>query len=120
MKTSSCKAKGRRLQKAVVASILAEFLDLTDRDVQSTSMGATGEDIKLSEAAYKCIPLSFECKNQEINKSLIKSWEQAQSHTKNSAALVLSANSLPILAVVKLDLLIALYSKIYAGRNGTS
>lgn len=127
MKTSSCKAKGRRLQKAVVEAILGSFPHLTSRDVQSTSMGATGADVLLSEAAYKCVPAYFECKNQEANKSLIKAWEQAKSHTKllcDKAILVLSANNSPTLAVVELDHIMNMYYQIHlanaVGKNGTS
>lgn len=121
MKTSSCKAKGRRLQKAVVELILVTFPHLTERDVQSTSMGVTGEDVKLSEAAYKCVPLAFECKNQEANKSLIKAWEQAESHNPASTAtLVVSANNSPVLAVIKLSHLMYLYRRIFEECNGTN
>ena len=65
MKTQSCKAKGRRLQQQIVQDLLKRFPELTDDDVRSTSMGANGEDILLSSAARKCIPFSFEAKNQE-------------------------------------------------------
>ena len=61
----SGKAKGRRLQQDVRDAILATFPSLTDRDVQSTSMGAGGVDVKLSQAAADLFPYSVECKWHE-------------------------------------------------------
>ena len=65
MRPSSAKAKGRRLQQKVVADILETFADLTPDDVRSVSMGASGEDVLLSPAAQRRVPLSIEAKNCE-------------------------------------------------------
>ena len=65
MRPASAKAKGRRLQQAVVADLLAAFPHLAACDVRSTSMGANGEDVQLSSAAREAVPFSIECKNQE-------------------------------------------------------
>ena len=65
MKPQSAKAKGRRLQQQVVSDLLETFTHLSADDVVSTSMGAGGEDIKLSELARQSIPFSIEAKNQE-------------------------------------------------------
>jgi len=65
MKTSSAKAKGRVLQKYIRDKILEAFPNLTDRDVRSTPMGVTGEDITLSELGSRQFPYSVEAKNQE-------------------------------------------------------
>ena len=62
IKPSSAKAKGRRLQQWVRDQIIAAFPKLTDSDVWSTSMGANGEDVKLSTAARKLFGYSVECK----------------------------------------------------------
>lgn len=59
---SSAKAKGRRLQQWVRDIILREIPSLEPDDVKSTSMGAGGEDVQLSPAARKQIPISIECK----------------------------------------------------------
>lgn len=122
MKTSSAKAKGRRLQQLVVKKILDTFPHLSERDVQSTSMGATGEDVKLSFEAFKAIPVSIECKNQEANKSLLKMWQQAISNAtaSDNPLLVISANNSPVLAIMELDMLLGLYSfkySILSGKN---
>lgn len=121
MKTSSCKAKGRRLQKTVVQKILAKFPHLTTRDVVSTSMGASGVDVRLSEQAFQTLPLSIECKNKEANKSLLDDWKQTLYNAhQGHPALILSANKSPVLAVVSLELLLHLFDTIYAGSNVTS
>lgn len=62
IKPQSAKAKGRNLQKWAVAQILARFPNLEPDDVRSTSMGAGGEDVQLSPAARREIPISLECK----------------------------------------------------------
>lgn len=65
MRPQSAKAKGRRLQQAIVQDLLNTFLMLTEDDIRSTSMGANGEDVQLSAAAKRVIPYSIEAKNQE-------------------------------------------------------
>jgi hypothetical protein len=67
MKTSSAKAKGRRLQDAIRDKLRSRFLKygLEDDDIQSAIMGESGTDVKLSPAARLSFPYSTECKNQE-------------------------------------------------------
>jgi hypothetical protein len=81
MRPSSAKAKGRRLQQEVRDLILERFSELEPDDVVSTSMGASGTDIKLSPAARKKFPYSVECKNQE-SISIWSCLEQAEANTK--------------------------------------
>jgi len=68
MKTSSAKAKGRRLQQRVrddMRAIAGTRLDPTD--IESTTMGLSGVDIVLTKAAKDLFgPLAFECKNVEL------------------------------------------------------
>lgn len=79
MKTSSCKAKGRRLQQLLRDTLLKWAPDLKPDDIRSCSMGAQGEDIQLSPLARTVYPMSFECKNTEkIN--IWKAFEQAQEN----------------------------------------
>ena len=81
MKTSSGKAKGRRLQNKVRDVLLEHFSDkLEPDDIRTAIMGETGEDIKLSPAARREIPFSFECKNQEK----INIWESLKQSEENS------------------------------------
>ena len=67
VKTSSAKAKGRRLQQRVrddMRAIAGSRLDPTD--IESTTMGLSGVDIILTKAAKDLFgPLAFECKNVE-------------------------------------------------------
>ena len=63
MKPASSKAKGRKLQQWVRDMIIDMCPTLEEDDVRSTSMGASGEDIQLSPAARKLVPVSIECKS---------------------------------------------------------
>lgn len=65
MKTSSAKAKGRNAQQLVRDSLLARAPHLTLNDIRSTSMGSSGVDILMSEAALKTYPFAIEVKCQE-------------------------------------------------------
>ena len=61
MKSRSAKAKGRRLQQKVRDLLLEKFSEeLEPDDIRSAIMGESGEDLKLSPAARKLIPYSFE------------------------------------------------------------
>ena len=80
MKTRSAKAKGRRLQNKIRDLLLEEFKDLEPDDIRTAIMGETGEDIKLSPAARRKIPYSFECKNQEK----LNIWESLKQAEENS------------------------------------
>ena len=66
MKTSSCKAKGRRLQQALRDLLIEKYSGVLEQDdIKSTIMGESGADIQLSPAAQKLIPFNFETKNVE-------------------------------------------------------
>lgn len=80
MKTSSAKAKGRRLQDALKKTILENFPSLEEDDVKCAIMGETGKDLHLSPAAKKVFPFSVECKNQE-KISIWTCLEQAEKNT---------------------------------------
>jgi hypothetical protein len=81
MKTRSGKAKGRRLQNKVRDVLLEHFSEeLEPDDIRTAIMGETGEDIKLSPAARKLIPYSFECKNQEK----LNIWSSLEQAAENS------------------------------------
>lgn len=74
MKTSSAKAKGRKLQQWL-ASFLIETanecaITLTPKDIRSTSMGVGGPDLQLSEYATTIFPFDFECKNEANPKNI--------------------------------------------------
>jgi len=83
MKTSSAKAKGRRLQKWV-ADRLGEALkdEIEAGDVQPAVMGQGGRDIKLSPAGEAACPLDVECKNRER----LNIWAALEQAEANAAA----------------------------------
>jgi hypothetical protein len=83
VKTSSCKAKGRRLQQSIAKQI-AELLGLEygkDQLVDSRTMGLSGKDVILIGEAKQRFPFDVETKNSQTWS--IPSWiEQAKSNTE--------------------------------------
>jgi len=67
MKTSSAKAKGRRLQQEVCRLLreLGKPYGLVDDDLTSRGMGQNGTDVVFSPAARRVVNCSIECKNVE-------------------------------------------------------
>ena len=103
MKTSSKKGKGRRLQNYVVEKLLLLFPKLEQDDIKGAVMGESGEDIKLSPAARKLIPYSFECKNQE-RLNLWSSLDQAESNCEDrQPVLVFKRNRSKIYVAIEFD-----------------
>ena len=80
MKSRSAKNKGKRLQNSFRDLLLETFTQLEPDDIRSAIMGESGEDIKLSPAARKFIPYSFECKNQEK----LNIWEALSQAEENA------------------------------------
>ena len=81
--TRNAKAKGRLGQQEVRDKLLESFPDLEPDDIKSTVMGDSGEDIQLSPAARKIIPLTIEVKRRKNNlKTVYDYMEQASSHAK--------------------------------------
>jgi|TARA_Y100001973_G_C5193340_1_gene332453 hypothetical protein len=103
MKTRSAKSKGRRLQNQVKELLLEAFTELEPDDIRTAIMGETGEDIKLSPAARREIPFSFECKNQEK----INIWESLNQAEENSGdyppVLIFKRNRSKTYAVLEID-----------------
>lgn len=79
MKTSSAKQKGRRLCLKLREELFSFAPDLKPDDIQVTSSGAGGEDLKLSPAAREIYPISWECKNTE-RVQIYAAYEQAKSN----------------------------------------
>lgn len=99
MTPQSAKAKGRKLQQWVRDKILQLFPELTEDDVRSTSMGASGQDIQLSTAARNRVPCAIECKNRENLKTLY-AWYDQPGQTKWEKVLVVKSNHREPLAVI--------------------
>tara|TARA_R110002012_G_scaffold1009_2_gene4231 strand:+ start:187 stop:567 length:381 start_codon:yes stop_codon:yes gene_type:complete len=99
----TAKAKGRRLQNAVVKKLLLLLPGVQPDDIQSRSMGSNGEDIILSPYARSMFPYSVECKNQE-KLNLWKAWDQTQGNADEyQPLLIVGKNNTKPLAVVDLD-----------------
>lgn len=97
MKTSSAKAKGRRLQNQIKFAILEHFINqLEEDDVKCAVMGESGTDIKLSPKAKKLFPYSVECKQVE-KLNIWKALLQAEANVKEgtSPLLIFGRNRIP-------------------------
>ena len=86
MKTSSAKAKGRKLQQWF-AKLMVDTLDLHEEDIESRPMGSQGEDIIMGRESREKFPYSIECKNQETV-NVWKAYEQASENCKGYEPLV--------------------------------
>lgn len=110
MKTSSCKAKGRKLQQYVRDRIIAVFPIFTTLDVRSTSMGAGGVDIQLSTAARERLQFAVECKSNARH-AVYSLYSQAVSNAKgDNPVLVIKQNGDKPLVVIDLDYFLTLVS----------
>jgi len=79
MKTASAKAKGRRLQQFVAAT-LSRIFDWEEGDAVSRPMGSSGVDIMMSPRARRDFPFSIESKNWKKFPGLA-ALEQARNNT---------------------------------------
>jgi len=111
MKSRSAKNKGKRLQNDVRDLLLESFNQLEPDDVKSAIMGESGEDIKLSPAARRLIPYSFECKNQEAL-NIWSSLEQAETNSGDyDPVLIFKRNRTKTYAVINIDKFIELINE---------
>ena len=105
IKTSSAKAKGRKLQQLVRDKIIAllKYKGVEPADVKSAVMGENGEDIQLSPFARNFLPVSIECKSHK-SMAIYKLYAQAQENCEDrQPVLVIKANHKEPLAVIDLD-----------------
>ena len=111
MKTSSAKAKGRKLQQWF-RDLLIEKLNVHPEDIESRSMGAGGEDLIMARAARKKFPYSIECKNQEAV-NVWKSYEQAKENSGDyEPIVVLKRNNTNPLVLVDADYFVRLHNEL--------
>ena len=116
MKTSSAKAKGRRLQQWV-RSLLIETLHVHEEDIESRSMGSGGEDLIMARDARTKFPYSIECKNQEkIN--VWESYNQAKENCKGyEPIVVMKRNKSDPLVVIDAKSFINLHKRSDNGKD---
>jgi len=103
MLTSSCKAKGRRLQNLVCSHFRSVF-GLGVLDVRPAIMGERGCDIKFSSFGSSLVPFDVECKNVE-RLNLWGSWSQCSTNCSVGRVplLVISRNRDDVLCCLRFD-----------------
>jgi len=110
MKTQSAKSKGRRLQQWV-RDKLVEQLGVHPEDVESRSMGASGEDLIMARAAREKFPYSIECKNVE-KLNVWEAYNQAIDNSNNyEPIVVMKKNGKKPLIVVDAEYFVKLHQK---------
>ena len=117
MKPQSRKSKGRNAQKLVRDLLLETAPTLTENDIRSTSMGASGVDILMSEAALAVYPFEIEVKCQE-SLNVWKALEQAEeNHRKETLypLLCFKRNRSELYAAMKFTDLLKLMERIKNG-----
>ena len=113
MKSSSAKAKGRRLQDRVVRMLYDRFRSFQPGDVKPAIMGESGVDVHLSPAARAAFPFAIETKNTER----LNVWEAIKQAEANAAKVgmnplvVFSRNRSGTYAVIEFDTLLTLLSE---------
>jgi hypothetical protein len=117
VKTSSAKAKGRKLQQWVVEKLVA-ILAFDPEDLESRPMGSSGEDVIMGVQSRKQFPYSIECKNQEAVVNVWKAMEQCQTNCKDYEPLVIiKRNKSKPLALVDAEYFIKLHEDQDGTRN---
>ena len=111
MKVQSAKAKGRNLQKWTRERLIEE-LEIHVEDIESRSMGASGEDLIMARSARQKFPYSIECKNQEkIN--IWESYKQANENSKDyEPVVVLKRNKHKPLILVDATYFVELHNRV--------
>ena len=110
MKTSSAKAKGRKLQQWM-RNLLIEKLEVHPEDIESRSMVAGGEDLIMARAAREKFPMSIECKNQE-KVNVWEAYKQAEDNSGNyEPVVVIKRNKVKPLVVVDAEYFVSLFDK---------
>lgn len=111
MRPQSAKAKGRRLQQWM-CELIIQKLSVAPEDCRSCSMGAGGEDIKLSAAARAKFPYSVECKNTE-SLNVWRAFQQCEANAPAGAQplVCIKRNSMRPLVVLDADHFVGLVAK---------
>ena len=93
-------------------TFLKYFKTLSLNDVKSTSMGASGIDVQLSEAARTLIPFDTECKSRAAF-SVDPMFQQAAENCGEGRTplLVIKQNRGEVLAVLRLEDLMRILTK---------
>ena len=110
MRPSSAKAKGRKLQQWVVEKLVA-LLGFDTEDLETRTMGSSGEDVIMGVQSRKQFPYSIECKNQQAV-NVWKAYEQSCANCKDYEPLVIiKRNNTKPLALVDAEYFIKLHNR---------
>ena len=102
--SKSAKQKGRLGQNEIRDKLLETFPELEPDDIKGCVMGDTGEDIQLSPAARKMLPLSIEVKRRKTGLQTAYNYmEQASSHSKGEPVVCYRSDRKPWLVMIGLD-----------------
>lgn len=100
----AAKAKGRGGQNEIRDKLLDIFPEFEPDDIKSTTMGDTGEDIQLSPAARRVLPISIEVKRRKGElKTVYGYMEQAARHGKGEPVVFFRSDRKPWIVMVGLD-----------------
>jgi hypothetical protein len=117
MRTSSAKAKGRRLQDWMKSNLILRLgLEKTTDLVRTAIMGESGADVSLVSTLHTNFPYSIECKNQEKYKRLYDDYAQATSHSHLEPIVVIKMNNKKPLILVDAEHFLDLTVKPYVKR----
>jgi hypothetical protein len=98
-----------------VRDLLIKTFSLHQDDVRSTSMGAPGEDVQLSNTARKFFPFQIECKS--LAKIAVYNYvSQAKQHGSHEPVVFIKQNHSKPLVVVDAEVFVNLVKK--ANENG--
>jgi|TARA_R110000751_G_scaffold50817_1_gene111985 hypothetical protein len=102
--SKSAKAKGRVGQQEIRDKLLETFPEFEPDDIKSTTMGDTGEDIQLSPAARKKLPITIEVKRRKSGlKTVYGYMNQATNHGKGDPVVFFRADRNPWVVITELD-----------------
>jgi len=102
--TRSAKAKGRTGQQEVRDKLLETFPEFEPDDIKSTTMGDGGEDIQLSPAARKTMPISIEVKRRKAGmKTAYDYLDQAGKHGKGEPVVFYRSDRQPWIIMVGME-----------------
>ena len=102
--TRAAKAKGRGGQNEIRDKLLETFTEFEPDDIKSTTMGDTGEDIQLSPAARKKLPIAIEVKRRKSGMKMAYDYiEQASKHGKGEPVVFFRADRKDWITMISID-----------------
>ena|SRR5258708_7364439 len=111
MQRSSAKAKGKTLERFIVARIKEAF-NFEDDDIRTAIGSENGLDIKITRRSAAKFPFGIECKNRETFTSIYNHYSQAATNSDGLIPLVvIKMNRQKPLAILDFEHFLTLVSK---------